>query len=203
MSSFEGTSQQNMLSGDNNLTDQSDNNLINKNISKLSKFCFEWLEMFAQATIFVIVMFVFVFKIVNVSGTSMLKTLNDGDRLIINKWYYKPENGDIVVARKGQNLNMPIIKRVIATEGQTLKIDYESGTVVVNGEVLDEFYVNGPMVEMGDIEIPVVIPKNYIFVMGDNRNNSWDSRFAVVGLIKNEDVVGKVMFRIYPFDRNN
>ena len=183
------------------LNDSDFTNKLNSNETKIAQVCFEWLEMFAQATVLVVVMLTFVFRVVSVSGTSMMDTLFNGDRLIVRKWYYKPKNGDIVVISKGQNLDMPIIKRVIATEGQTLKIDYDLGKVIVDGETLDEFYIKEPMMRVGDIEVPVVIPRGHTFVMRDNRNDSWDSRFAVVGLIKNENIIGCTKLRVYPFER--
>ncbi len=190
-----------MLLGDNNFKNKHYKYLKSVKSSKVSSACYDWLEMFAESILLVVTLLIFVFRVVSVSGSSMMNTLFHADRLVIKKWYYEPQDGDIVVIRKGQNLDKPIIKRVIATEGQTLKIDYESGEIIVNGKTLSEPYIKEPMITKGDIEVPVIIPKGYCYVMGDNRNDSWDSRFAVVGLIRNEDVIGKAVFRIYPLDR--
>lgn len=129
----------------------------------------------------------------------MMDTLHDKDRLIVTNFLYKPDNGDIVVISHGQNLNKPIIKRVIATEGQSLKIDFQKGIVSVNGAVIDEPYIKALTTKQGDAEIPEVIPEGMVFVMGDNRNHSTDSRFSTVGLIPVTNIIGKAQFRISPF----
>ncbi len=175
-------------------------NQVNNPGTKSSNFIYEWLDAISQPLIVVVVLLTFIFMIVGVDGESMTNTLGDGDKVIITKWNYVPQNGDIVVISRGQHLNIPIIKRVIATQGQTLKIDFETGKVMVNGKVIDEPYIKERMTETGDNEIPEVIPEGYTFVMGDNRNDSSDSRFKNVGLIDNNNIVGKAIFRIYPFD---
>ncbi len=166
--------------------------------SKFSGFCFEWLETFIQAIIIVVMLMTFAFRVVTVDGDSMRETLHHQDRLIVMRWDYTPKNGDIVVISQGRFIDKPIIKRVIATEGQSLEIDYEKGTVTVDGKVLNETYIKEPMWRQGDADIPKVIPKGYYFVMGDNRNNSADSRFTEVGLIPREHIVGKASFRVFP-----
>ncbi len=169
--------------------------------TKFSAFCFEWLESIVQAIIVVVVLMAFLFRVVNVSGTSMLNTLHDADKVIVLKLNYVPKDGDVVVISRGQNLDEPLIKRVIATEGQTLSIDFSDGSVTVNGVKLNETYIKEPMWLQGDGDIPSVIPKGYTFVMGDNRNHSLDSRFNEVGLIANENIVGKANFIVFPFNR--
>lgn len=166
-----------------------------------SKFCFEWLESILQAIILVVVLMVFVFRVVNVSGTSMMNTLHNADKVVILKCDSVPKNGDIVVISKGQNLDEPLIKRVIATEGQKLCIDFSDGSVYVNDEKLEEIYIKEPMYLQGDGNIPIKIPKGYSFVMGDNRNHSLDSRFKSIGLIDNKNIIGKAKFIIFPIDR--
>ncbi len=169
--------------------------------SKFSAFCFEWLESIVQAIIVVVILMTFLFRVVNVSGTSMLDTLHDADKVIVLKWNYAPKSGDVVVISRGQNLDEPLIKRVIATEGQSLSIDFSDGSVTVDGVKLNETYIKEPMWLQGDGDIPAVVPKGYAFVMGDNRNHSLDSRFKDVGLIVNENIVGKASFIIFPFNR--
>lgn len=163
--------------------------------------CYEWTETIVEAIIPVVFILAFVFRIVSVSGESMLNTLHNMDKVLVIEWYYKPKNGDVVVIRKGQNLDEPLIKRVIATEGQTLEIDFSTGTVTVDGELLEEIYIKEKMWLREDGDIPQKIPKGYSFVMGDNRNNSLDSRSKAVGLIKNEDIKGKAAFVVFPFNR--
>lgn len=160
----------------------------------------EWLESIAISIFIVILVFTFVFRIVIVEGSSMFPTLEDGQRLIISHLFYTPQQGDIVVANS-TGLNKTIIKRVIATEGQTVDIDFEKHTVTVDGKVLDEPYINEPTFRNdGGNTYPMVVPEDTIFVMGDNRNNSTDSRSPMVGCIPVDDVLGKAVFRIFPFD---
>ncbi len=162
---------------------------------------FEWANAIIIGLIFVVFLMTFVFRQVTVDGTSMTDTLQDGDRLIISNFMYKPQYGDIVVISHGEKYNEPIIKRVIATEGQSLSINYETGAVSVDGVILDEDYIKGMTVELKrPIEIPEKIPEGYVFVMGDNRQGSLDSRSTDIGLIPVENIIGKAEFRYYPFD---
>lgn len=174
---------------------------IPETADSVTQSCYEWLHTLILAITVVMILLTFVFRLVNVDGQSMMDTLFDKDKVIVTNLCYTPECGDVVVISHGQNLNKPIIKRVIATEGQTLSIDFNTGTVVVDGAVLDEPYIKDLTVKQGDAEIPEVIPEDMIFVMGDNRNHSTDSRFTTVGLIGEDDIIGKAQFIIYPFDR--
>ena len=166
----------------------------------LTQSCYEWLHTFIIAIALVVLILTFVFRLVDVDGESMMDTLRDKDRLIVTNFLYQPDNGDIVVISHGQNLNKPIIKRVIATEGQSLKIDFQKGIVSVNGAVIDEPYIKALTTKQGDAEIPEVIPEGMVFVMGDNRNHSTDSRFSTVGLIPVTNIIGKAQFRVSPFN---
>lgn len=167
----------------------------------VTESCYEWLHTLILAFSVVMLLLTFVFRLVNVDGQSMMDTLYDLDKVIVTNFCYTPECGDVVVISHGQNLNKPIIKRVIATEGQSLSIDFNTGEVVVDGAVLDEPYIKDLTVRQGDAEIPEVIPEGMIFVMGDNRNHSTDSRFTAVGLINEDDIIGKAQFVLYPFNR--
>lgn len=186
------------LHGLNENIDNDDLKFVNP-AGKFSSFCFEWLECIIQAVILVVFSMTFVFRIVTVEGESMRDTLYNGDRLVVYRWNYAPTDGDVVVISRGQLIDKPIIKRVIATEGQTLEINFSNGKVKVDGKTLDEKYIKEPMWLQGDADIPYVIPKGYSFVMGDNRNRSTDSRFVEVGLIPNQNIVGRAGFRIFPF----
>ncbi len=153
----------------------------------------------AIAVLFIVMTF-FV-RQVTVDGPSMNNTLQDADRLLVSCFNYTPQNGDIVIVTHGEELDKKIVKRVIATEGQRLKIDYSTGEVTVDGVLLKEDYIIGTTVkELNSTEIPEVIPKGYVFVMGDNRENSLDSRSKRVGLVPVENIIGKAFFRISPFD---
>ena len=167
----------------------------------ITQSCYEWLHTFVVAITFVVLILTFIFRLVDVDGESMMDTLHDADRLVVTNFLYKPDNGDIVVISHGQNLYKPIIKRVIATEGQSLKIDFQKGEVSVNGAVIDEPYIKALTTRQGDGEIPSVIPEGMVFVMGDNRNHSTDSRFSSVGLIPESNIIGKAQFCLWPFDR--
>ena len=145
------------------------------------------------------------FTLVAVEGASMENTLHDGDRLFVRRIGYTPKNGDIIVFTPENKPKTPYIKRVIATGGQTIDIDFTTGEVKVDGEVLKENYIKAPTKRPGDVKFPVTVPEGYFFAMGDNRGNSHDSRNSDVGnsdnksgLIKNEALLGKAVFRIWP-----
>lgn len=167
----------------------------------LTQGCYDLLHTLILAITVVMILLTFVFRLVVVDGQSMMDTLFNQDRVFVTNLFYTPECGDVVVISHGQNLNKPIIKRVIATEGQSLSIDFNTGDVVVDGAVLDEPYIKDLTVKQGDAEIPEVIPEGMVFVMGDNRNHSTDSRFTAVGMIAEEDIIGEAQYIVYPFDR--
>ncbi len=153
--------------------------------------------------------FVFFVRLVGVNGESMLPTLQDGDYLALqsNVIMGDLEYGDIIVARKLEfNSGEPIVKRVIATEGQTVKIDYdEKGDirVSVDGVLLNEPYINEMMEARYAVPMEVTVEKNCIFVMGDNRNHSADSRYTAIGQIKLDQVLGKVLMIVLPGQDEN
>ena len=149
----------------------------------------------------VILVFLLFFRVVVVSGTSMNNTLLDGDYLLLisDVFYRQPKQGDVVVASKESFDNgAPIVKRVIATEGQTVDIDFELGIVYVDGLALYEPYTNTPTNLFEGIEFPVTVEEGCIFVMGDNRNDSKDSRNPQIGQIDCREVLGKVVFLFLP-----
>lgn len=171
-------------------------------VRSLFKICFDWMESIVQAIIIVVFVMNYFFRAVNVSGGSMMNTLHDNDKLVISKWQYTPKNGDIVIIKcKDRNDDCRIIKRIIALGGQKLKIDYDNSKIFIDNKALNEPYIKERMYKMGDYELPDIIPEGYCFVMGDNRNNSVDSRFSEIGLIPYKDIVGKAEYIISPFDR--
>lgn len=165
--------------------------------------CFEWLQAIVTAVVIVVLLLTFVFRLVDVDGESMTNTLHNSDKVFVTSLLYEPKDSDIIVISHGQEYNKPIIKRVIATEGQSVRIDYEKRQVIVDGVVIDEPYIREPMVfkEVFSNPIPDVIPEGMVFVMGDNRNNSLDSRSQQVGLINKDDIIGKAQAIVFPFDR--
>ena len=127
----------------------------------------------------IMLVFILLFRIVIVDGTSMNQTLLHGDYLLLmsNTFYRNPQYGDIVVISKDSfDDGDPIVKRVIATEGQTVDIDFYAGIVYVDGIALDEPYVNTPTNTEGGMLFPLTVEEGCVFVMGDNRNRSRDSR---------------------------
>ena len=151
----------------------------------------------------IMVVFLLVFRIVVVDGTSMNKTLMHGDYvLLLSKLFYQnPDNGDIVVLSKNSYSDgEPIVKRVIATEGQTVDIDFETGAVFVDGVLLDEPYINTSTNTTGGTSFPLVVEEGCVFVMGDNRNKSKDSRYPEIGIIDRREILGKVIFLLLPGD---
>ena len=149
----------------------------------------------------VMIVFVFLFRIVVVSGSSMYSTLWNGDWLLVTGSVFskEPQVGDIVVASKESfNFGEPIIKRVIATEGQTVDIDFEAGIVYVDGVALQEDYTYTPTNVEEGIVFPITIAEGCIFAMGDNRNGSRDSRDPSIGMIDTRELLGKAVFLLFP-----
>ena len=171
---------------------------------------FDWLQMTLLCILAAILLFNCVARLSRVFGHSMDNTLQEGQLLVIRSLGYTPKQGDIVVLNDttAEFLGGPdgesLIKRVIATEGQTVDIDYESSTVYVDGEPLDEPYIKEPMWWSADYLMQCthwVIPEDHIFVMGDNRNHSTDSRHDWLGPIHEDYVLGKASFCLFPPDK--
>lgn len=161
---------------------------------------YDWMQSLVFALIICIIVFVFIFRIVDVSGDSMNPTLIHGDKLVVSDVFYKPKQGDIVIFRKDEYKAEALVKRVIATEGQTIEIDFDRGRVYVDGELLDEPYIAEPTRNQIDFQGPQTVPEGCVFVMGDNRNASSDSRKAEIGMVDERLIVGKVLLRVFPFD---
>ena len=149
----------------------------------------------------VMILFLVFFRIIVVSGPSMKMTLLDGDYLLLinNLFYREPEKGDVVVVSKQEYDNgKPIVKRVIATEGQIVDMDFANGIVYVDGLPLEEDYINTPTnLDEGSV-FPQIVEENHVFVMGDNRNNSKDSRSLEIGQIDKREILGKVALLMVP-----
>lgn len=164
---------------------------------------FEYAEMIFSTILIVMLIFTFIVRPATVNGSSMYPTLKDGDSLLISKLFYQPKQGDIVVI---PHPNMPddepaLVKRVIALGGQTVDIDFETGDVWVDGQLLDEPYINEPTYEQEDFEGPITVPEGEVFVMGDNRNHSSDSRNALFGTFDEDYILGRCILRVAPFDQ--
>lgn len=159
---------------------------------------FNWADALVTALIFIVLLFALVVRTSGVDGLSMYPTLNDRDQLLISHLFYTPKKGDIVVIRKESFMSEPIVKRIIATEGDKIDIDFERHIVYVNDEALDEPYINAPTARSFDMTFPSTVPKGCIFVMGDNRNESTDSRNSMVGFIDTRMILGRVILRYFP-----
>ncbi len=162
---------------------------------------YEWIQCLVLALMACVLIFVFVARVIDVVGYSMYPTLDNGDKIVITRWAGDYEQGDIVVLRKDTLREEPIVKRVIAVAGQTVDIDFTLGIVYVDGEALEEDYVNELTYTQEDFEGPITVPEGCVFVMGDNRNNSTDSRDDRVGCVDTRYIMGKVIFRIMPLSK--
>lgn len=161
---------------------------------------YEIIENIIISLLVITIIILFSFRTVLVDGSSMLPTLHDHERLIITNLFYNVEKGDIVVVDKNNAYKEPLIKRVIATEGDKIKIEYSTGNVYVNDKLLNEDYIYEKINIQNIPDLEVTVAKDCVFVMGDNRNNSGDSRDSSIGLINKKNLLGKAVLRIYPFD---
>ena len=166
--------------------------------------CYDWLQMLTFVLVGVVLVFTFLGMVIGVSGTSMYPTLHHQDIMVIQRVGYTPAQGDVVVLRKDSFLEEAIVKRVIAVAGQEVEIDYDANTVYVDGVALDEPYINQEdedvMVERsGMVYREFTVPKGCIFVMGDNRNGSTDSRYAELGMVDTGYVLGRALSVAFPF----
>ena len=178
--------------------------------SKIALITKDIFEALLVAFIAIFLLFTIGFKICTVNGGSMNNTLNHGDNLIILNCFYTPKENDIIVFHDTKSLNEPLVKRVIATGDKWVRIDYDNAIVYVSeddvfdeNDIIDEsqyvYFDRGHYSSHGIYE--VFVPKGFIFVMGDNRNNSIDSRSQQIGLVDEKTILGKVIFRIAPIDK--
>ena len=164
------------------------------------KEALDWVTSIAVALIIALLIRRFVFTLVRVDGPSMNPTLTHNDTLFTSRLMYTPKVGDIIIFRPPASPKTPYVKRVIATEGQTVDIDPLTGTVTVDGKAYDEPYIAEPIQpsRMGDMESPFTVPEGTVFVLGDHRNNSHDSRDSDVGAVPVKNIIGKAQFRLLP-----
>ena len=165
------------------------------------RWLYEWVQALVTVVLCAVVVFAFAARLVLVSGPSMRETLQDQDCLVV----LSPllcgdyEAGDIVIIqRESFRDGEPIVKRIIATEGQTVDIDFDAGVVYVDGAALEEDYIRQPTYLEEGLEFPCTVPEGCVFVMGDNRNDSDDSRDPDLGPVDTREILGQAVFLLYP-----
>ena len=177
-----------------------------RRVSPAVRSVMEWVETIVMAVVLVAVAFTFVARVITVDGVSMEPTYYNGDRVLVTKLAGQARQGDVVIVVGA--LEEPIIKRVVATEGQTVDFDPELGEVTVDGQPLpgSVFGIEDGITFVPDLpgmvmEFPQTVPEGCVFVLGDSRDNSTDSRFVTVGMVDQRNILGKVVFNLYPVSK--
>lgn len=188
------------LDEEENSVDENGIQTIELNQSNAVATILDWVGCLFAALVWVLILMTFVFRVIDVDGTSMEPTLINTDKVVITDLFYTPHDGDIIVISHAEEYNKPLVKRVIATEGQTLKVDFDKGEIYVDGELLEEDYTMGETIRgnIPDEDFPDVIPKGKVFVLGDHRDVSLDSRYYEIGLIDVDSIIGKAQFVVIP-----
>ncbi len=169
---------------------------------KTRREIYDWIHCLSIALIICVVIFAFFVRLIDVRGTSMNPTLNNGDKMLVSGLFYSPKAGDVVVFKKDEyDPERALVKRVIATEGQVINIDFDNGIVYVDGEAIQEDYIMEPTTNKIDFIGPQTVPEGCVFVMGDNRNASTDSRKKEIGMVDSRLILGKAYFVIYPLSQ--
>ena len=166
--------------------------------ARIVQFVYDTASIIFTAVIIIMVAFTFFFRIAGVVGPSMIPTLQDGDKLVVSAYVKNPEQGNIIIITQPNSFHEPIVKRIIALPGQVVDIDFLKGIVFVDGVLLQETYVNGNTTDKFDIDFPLTVPEGKVFVMGDNRHHSTDSRSSQIGFVDEDYILGKVIGRVYP-----
>jgi signal peptidase I len=161
---------------------------------------YDWVQCIVSAIICGIFIFVFVGRTIGVEGDSMRQTLHWHDRVIMTNLFYTPRNGDIIIFRSPTDKfgGTPLVKRVIAVENEVIDINFETGDVFVNGSIISESYISELTHSRMDFRGPEVVPEGHVFVMGDNRNSSSDSRCSDIGMVDTRYILGRVLFIAVP-----
>ena len=168
-------------------------------IEASGKDMYDWVQCLIVALIICVVFFAFFVRIIDVVGTSMNPTLNNSDKMLVSGLFYKPKVGDVVVFKKDEyNPNKALVKRVIAVEGQEINIDFDRGIVYIDGQPIQEDYIAELTKTKEDFIGPKTVPEGCVFVMGDNRNMSTDSRKTEIGMVDTRLILGKAYMVIYP-----
>ena len=160
---------------------------------------YDWIQSLMVALVICIALFIFVVRVIDVSGSSMFPTLKDGDKMIVSNLFYKPKYGDVIVFKTDRyDPNKALVKRVIATEGQEISLDFERGVVYIDGSPIEEDYIAELTKTKLDFIGPQTVPEGCVFVMGDNRNASTDSRKKEIGMVDRRMILGRAYYVIFP-----
>ena len=163
---------------------------------------YDWIYCLSVALIICVVIFAFFVRLIDVRGTSMNPTLSNGDKMLVSGMFYEPKAGDVVVFKKDEyDPERALVKRVIATEGQVINMDFDRGIVYVDGVPLEEDYIMEPTTNKIDFIGPQTVPEGCVFVMGDNRNASTDSRKKEIGMVDTRLILGRAYAVVYPLSQ--
>ena len=163
---------------------------------------YDWIYCLSVALIICVVIFAFFIRLIDVRGTSMNPTLNNGDKMLVSGLFYEPKVGDVVVFKKDEyDPERALVKRVIATEGQVINMDFDHGIVYVDGVPIEEDYIMEPTTNKIDFIGPQTVPEGCVFVMGDNRNASTDSRKKEIGMVDTRLILGRAYAVVYPLSQ--
>ena len=168
---------------------------------KARRETYDWIQSLMAALIVCVCIFIFFVRVIDVSGSSMNPTLYNGDKMIVSDVFYKPKAGDVVVFKSDTyDPNKALVKRIIATGGQEINIDFSTGTVYIDGEPIEEDYIAELTRNKLDFIGPKTVPEGCVFVMGDNRNKSTDSRKSEIGMVDERTIIGRVYCVIFPLE---